>query len=51
MNYNKYDITKDESSAIFNFVSVGNKGRFRKAVAYTPTKNPSIYNLGFGDLK
>jgi hypothetical protein len=51
MTYNKYDITKDESSTIFNFTSVGNKGNFTKVVAYTPTKNPSIYNLGFGDLK
>ncbi|WP_140505934.1 DUF6934 family protein [Flavobacterium pectinovorum] len=30
---------------------MGNKGNFTKVVAYTPTKNPSIYNLGFGDLK
>ncbi|WP_427872571.1 DUF6934 family protein [Flavobacterium sp. MMS24-S5] len=51
MNYCKYDLTKDESSTIFNFVSVGIKGSFRKVVAYTPTKNPSIYNLGFGNLK
>lgn len=51
MNYNKYDLTKDESSTIFNFVSVGDRGNFRKVVAYIPTKNPSIHNLGFGDLK
>lgn len=51
MNYNKYDITKDESSTIFNFVSIGDKGNFRKVVAYTRTKNPLIHNLGFGDLK
>jgi len=51
MNYNKYAIFKDESSTIFNFISVGDKGNFRKVVAYTPTKNPLIHNLGFGDLK
>lgn len=51
MNYDKYDMTKDESSTIFNFVSIGEKGNFRKVVIYTPTKNPSIHNLGFGDLK
>ncbi|PIF33382.1 hypothetical protein CLU81_3991 [Flavobacterium sp. 9] len=51
MNYDKYDISKDESSTIFNFISVGDKGNFRKVVAYSPTKNLSIHNLGFGDLK
>ena len=51
MNYDKYDLTKDETSTIFNFVSIGHRGKFRKVVAYTSTKNPFIHNLGFGDLK
>ncbi|MHC0445783.1 DUF6934 family protein [Flavobacterium sp. 3-218] len=51
MNYNKYDFSKNESSTIFNFISIGKKGIFRKAVAYSPTKNLMIFNLGFGDLK
>lgn len=51
MNYSKYDISKNESSTIFTFISIGVKGTFRKAVVYSLTNNPIIYNLGFGDLK
>ncbi|WP_166919536.1 DUF6934 family protein [Flavobacterium poyangense] len=50
MNLDKYAISKDESSTIFNFTSIGDKGDFRKIVIYSPTNNPFIYNLGFGDL-
>ena len=51
MNYGKYVLIKNELSTVFNFVSIGHKGNFRKVVIYSATKNPNVYNLGFGDLK
>ena len=51
MNYKNYTLIKNELSTVFNFVSTGHKGNFRKVVVYSPTTNPNVYNLGFGDLK
>jgi len=51
MNYDRYDLIKNELSTVFNFVSVGHKGNFKKVIVYSATKNPNVYNLGFGDLK
>lgn len=51
MNYKKYALIKNELSTVFNFVSIGHNGNFRKVVVYSPTTNPNVYNLGFGDLK
>lgn len=51
MNYKNYTLIKNELSTVFNFVSTGRKGNFRKVVVYSPTTNPNVYNLGFGDLK
>ncbi|WP_026728836.1 DUF6934 family protein [Flavobacterium denitrificans] len=51
MNYRKYALIKNELSTVFHFISIGHKGNFRKVVVYSPTTNPNVYNLGFGDLK
>ncbi|MFH6950813.1 DUF6934 family protein [Flavobacterium sp. FlaQc-51] len=51
MNYNKYEISKDESSTIYDFISIGDKGKFRKVISFSPSQNPSVYDLSFGDLK
>ncbi|KQO32673.1 hypothetical protein ASF10_21175 [Flavobacterium sp. Leaf82] len=51
MNCNKYEISKDESSTIYDFISIGDKGKFRKVISFSPSQNPSVYDLSFGDLK
>lgn len=51
MNYNKYEISKDESSTIYDFTSIGDRGKFRKVISFSPSQNPSVYDLSFGDLK
>jgi len=49
MKYEKYQLESDRKLLLFEFVSVGPKGRIRKIVQYTETNLKDFYNLGFGD--
>lgn len=49
MHLEKYELKSGEQLAVFEFVSVGPKGRISKLVQYTPTNYKDLYNLGFGD--
>lgn len=45
----RYELKSDESLTVFEFVSVGKKGRIPKIVQYVETNLKDFYNLGFGD--
>jgi hypothetical protein len=45
----RYELKSDESLTVFEFVSVGKKGKIPKIVQYTETNLKDFYNLGFGD--
>jgi len=45
----RYELKSGEKLEVFEFVSIGNKGRIIKLVQYTPTNYKDLYNLGFGD--
>ena len=49
MKYEKYQLESDRKLLLFEFVSVGPKGRIKKIVQYTETNLKDYYNLGFGD--
>jgi hypothetical protein len=49
MKYEKYQLESDRKLLLFEFVSVGAKGRIKKIVQYTETNLKDYYNLGFGD--
>jgi hypothetical protein len=49
MTIDKYEIKSGEQLEVFEFVSIGPKGRIAKLVQYTPTNYKNLYNLGFGD--
>ena len=49
MKLERYELKSGEELEVFEFVSVGNKGRIIKLVQYTPTNYKDLYNLGFGD--
>ena len=50
MNYPRYDYSTDDKLNLFEFESVGKKGRIIKIVQYTEMSVKGYYNLGFGDL-
>ncbi len=50
MKLDKYELKSGERLEVFEFVSVGTKGRIPKIVQYTPTNYKDLYNLGFGDM-
>ena len=50
MNYPRYDYSAENELNIFEFDSIGNKGRITKIVQYTEMSVKGYYNLGFGDL-
>ena len=50
MNYPRYDYATEDELNIFEFVSIGNKGKVTKIVQYTEMTIKGYYNLGFGDL-
>ena len=50
MNYPRYEYATEDELNIFEFVSVGNKGKVTKIVQYTEMTIKGYYNLGFGDL-
>ena len=49
MRLDRYELKSGEKLEVFEFISVGNKGRIIKLVQYTPTNYKDLYNLGFGD--
>jgi len=49
MKLEKYELKSGEQLEVFEFVSVGQKGKITKIVQYTPTNYKDLYNLGFGD--
>ena len=50
MNYPRYEYATEDELNIFEFVSIGNKGKVTKIVQYTEMTIKGYYNLGFGDL-
>lgn len=50
MNYPRYEYSAEIDLNIFEFDSVGNKGKITKIVQYTEMSVKGYYNLGFGDL-
>lgn len=49
MKLDKYQLKSGEQLEVFEFVSIGPKGKIPKIVQYTPTNYKDLYNLGFGD--
>ena len=49
MKLDKYELKSGQQLEVFEFVSIGSKGRITKLVQYTPTNYKDLYNLGFGD--
>ncbi len=49
MKLEKYELKSGEQLEVFEFVSIGAKGRIPKIVQYTATNYKDLYNLGFGD--
>ena len=49
MKYDKYQLESDRKLLLFEFTSVGPKGKIIKIVQYTETNLKDYYNLGFGD--
>jgi len=51
MNYEVYSgIKANDDFSVFKFISTGPKGKIQKSVAFMPTENPSIFDLGLADL-
>lgn len=50
MNIPKYDFLTNTDLTLFRFESNGSSGEIVKGIAYTVTKDETLYNLGFGDL-
>ncbi len=46
----KYELKSGEQLEVFEFVSIGPKGKIPKIVQYTLTNYKDLYNLGFGDM-
>jgi Family of unknown function (DUF6934) len=49
MKLDKYELKSGEQLEVFEFISVGGKGRIPKIVQYSPTNYKDLFNLGFGD--
>ncbi len=49
MKLDKYELKSGEKLEVFEFYSIGPKGKIPKIVQYTPTNYKDLYNLGFGD--
>jgi hypothetical protein len=50
MKYPRYEYTAENEKNIFEFESIGYKGKITKIVQYTEMSIKGYYNLGFGDL-
>jgi len=49
MMLDKYQLSADSTLMVFEFNSVGPKGKIVKVVQYSETNLKDLYNLGFGD--
>jgi hypothetical protein len=49
MKLDKYELKSGEQLEVFEFFSIGQKGKIPKIVQYTLTNYKDLYNLGFGD--
>ena len=49
MKLPKYEIEAEDSLAVFEFVSIGNKGNIPKLIKFSETTLKGFYNLAFGD--
>ncbi|MCB9201865.1 MAG: hypothetical protein H6604_02290 [Flavobacteriales bacterium] len=49
MKYPRYEYSTEENLFLFEFESVGIKGKVRKVVQYAEMSVKGFYNLGFGD--
>ena len=50
MKYPRYEYSTEEQLLLFEFESVGIKGKFKKVVQYTEMSVKGFYNLAFGDF-
>ncbi|WKL48072.1 hypothetical protein Q1W71_24370 [Flavobacterium pectinovorum] len=50
MNTPNYDLRTNTEFTLFEFKSNGPNGEIVKGIAYSVTKDETLYNLGFGDL-
>ena len=50
MNYPRYEYATEDELNIFEFDSVGSKGKVTKIIQYTEMSIKGYFNLGFGDL-
>jgi hypothetical protein len=39
------------NATLFEFISTGPKGQFKKGIQFVPTKVENVFNLAFGDLR
>ncbi|MBO1883150.1 hypothetical protein J4N46_01585 [Capnocytophaga sp. Marseille-Q4570] len=49
MGIPRYEITPDENTCLFTFISEGKKGSIEKVVLYEEMETEGFFNLGFGD--
>ena len=49
MGSEKYELEETSDAMVFEFTSVGPKGKISKLVVYSKTHIKGLYNLGFGD--
>jgi len=49
MKYERYPLESNRKLLVFEFTSIGPKGKIKKIVQYTETNLKDYYNLGFGD--
>ena len=49
MKVDKYSIKAEGNFTVFEFISEGPKGVFRKIVQFQKTNEANLYNLAFGD--
>ncbi len=49
MRYPKYEYSTEDQLIVYEFTSIGLKGKIKKLIEYTPTTIEGVYNLAFGD--
>lgn len=50
MDTHAYQLSANADFTVFEFTSIGKNRSISKAIKYTQTLNPAVYNLGFGDI-
>ena len=50
MNHAKYPLNAEKELTVFNFISIGPKGRILKVIEIKQTNLKDFYNLAFGDM-